>query len=151
MFVCPDTSGHGMGPCSLFLFVSVTCNTPLFCITHPPPFRLVTMHAHLFVHAGHVFNSFTGHESWVRCAVLSPDEKNLATCAQDHTVRIWDVDKGIQLHVINTHSKAVTSVAWVHSAWVVSTGRDGLLSAYNMQVSQNVWEGGCSFVDGGAS
>jgi len=38
--------------------------------------------------------TLTGHQDWVYCAALSPDEKKVASGSADGTVRIFDAEKG---------------------------------------------------------
>eukprot|EP01092_Planopodium_desertum_P009550 TRINITY_DN40961_c0_g2_i1.p1 TRINITY_DN40961_c0_g2~~TRINITY_DN40961_c0_g2_i1.p1 ORF type:complete len:139 (-),score=2.59 TRINITY_DN40961_c0_g2_i1:30-446(-) len=54
------------------------------------------------------FHKGLGHSKYLLKCLFSPDGKKLATTSADHTVKIWEVDKGFKL------SKTLTG----HHAWV---------------------------------
>lgn len=56
--------------------------------------------------------SLKGHTDWVKCVVFSQDSKLLASCSNDHTVRLWDVRTGKSLKVFRGHADWVQGVAF---------------------------------------
>ena len=57
-----------------------------------------------------------GHTASVRSVAISPDNSRALTGSEDHTVRVWDVDSGQCLRVLEGHSNSVLSVAWSSDA-----------------------------------
>ena len=79
---------------------------------HPDGKRVVTGSSHGTRHApqlwdldtGRLLRSFQGHESWVESVTLSCDGSLMASGSFDRTVRVWDVETGRQLAVLD-HSQ----------------------------------------------
>jgi WD40 repeat protein len=63
-----------------------------------------------------------GHEGWVRGLAVSPDGLLLASCGNDHRVRLWSMCDGRMLLDLPGHDKPVYRVAFV-------PGGKGLVSA----------------------
>src|SRR5262249_18493602 len=53
----------------------------------------------------------TGHSSRVNCAVFGPNHKWLASGGADNTIRIWDVDSGLELRALRGHRNFINSLA----------------------------------------
>jgi WD40 repeat protein len=67
---------------------------------------------------------FTGHEKVIWSAVFSPDSHCLATCSQDRTVRLWQIDSGA-CRVLHGHTDEVFAVAFHPDGTRLATaGRD---------------------------
>jgi len=51
------------------------------------------------------------HSSKVTCAVLSANENHIISSSSDHTIKIWDFDKGKEILSIKAHHQPVTSIS----------------------------------------
>ncbi len=51
---------------------------------------------------------------WIRSIVISSDGKRALSSSDDNTIRLWDLDDGRCLSVLEGHSDRVLSVAWSH-------------------------------------
>jgi hypothetical protein len=65
----------------------------------------------------------TGHDGWVRAAVVAPDGSWLATGGADGTVRVWDAASGQQRMVLSGHRGRVYTMAIApDGSWVAAGG-----------------------------
>ena len=68
-------------------------------------------------------HKFEGHVNGVLCSAFSKNGEKLLSVSQDHTLRCWDVNKGVELYKHRLHDMA-------HS---VTTSYDGELFAASSQ------------------
>ncbi|GIL91887.1 hypothetical protein Vretifemale_19474 [Volvox reticuliferus] len=81
--------------------------------------------------SGEIIKCFVGHEDDVTFAALSPNEDILATASWDETVRIWDVDTGDQLHVIQ-YSGEISRIHFLQSSrWIITTNIVGYIIGFD--------------------
>jgi WD40 repeat protein len=67
---------------------------------------------------------FPGHEGVIRSVTFSPDSRRLASCSDDRTVRVWQIDSGACL-VLGGHTDEVFAVAFhPDGRRLASAGRD---------------------------
>lgn len=50
------------------------------------------------------------HQGWIRAVAVSPDGKLLATCGNDHAVRLWSTADGRLVHELKSHNCHVYNV-----------------------------------------
>jgi serine/threonine protein kinase len=78
------------------------------------------------------FSRFDGHDGLVNCAAFSPDGSLLASGGVDGTIRIWLVDDGTEILVLEGSGKPVCSVAFGLDGGVLfSGGEDGILRRWH--------------------
>jgi WD40 repeat protein len=53
-----------------------------------------------------------GHKDSILDVVFSPDQKQLATCSYDRTVKLWDAKTGKEIRTLKDHSDAVYGLAY---------------------------------------
>jgi WD40 repeat protein len=65
------------------------------------------------------------HEDSIWRAAFSPDGRTIASCSDDHTVRLWDAATGQQRAVLRGHQGAVTDVQFSPDGeWLASASND---------------------------
>jgi tetratricopeptide (TPR) repeat protein len=73
-----------------------------------------------------------GHEGAVTCLAFSPDGRHLLTGGADRSVRLWDLDRGLELRCLPGHRDHVCSVSFAPD------GRRALSSATDKSV--RLWD-----------
>jgi WD40 repeat protein len=78
-----------------------------------------------------------GHNNWAWQAIFSPTQPLLASCGQDHTVRLWEADTGTCLQVLTGHTGIVTSIAFSSDGRsLLSTSGDQTIRIWNVATGQ---------------
>ncbi len=73
-----------------------------------------------------------GHVDDVDMAIFSPDDRLVATCALDRTIRLFTVD-GQCLNVLRGHTGNILSIAWTSDGKrLVSSGVDGTVREWDV-------------------
>jgi serine/threonine protein kinase len=77
------------------------------------------------------------------CFALSPDGKKLLTAHSDHSLRLWDVASGKELHKLTGHTQTVATVAFSPNGRLALSGggsRPRLGPAEGIDRALRVWE-----------
>jgi len=74
-----------------------------------------------------------GHSDGVLAIELSRSRRLAFTGSDDHTVRVWELQKGTCLAVLREHSSNVHALGWHHSSGCLATGaEDGIVHLWDL-------------------
>ena len=57
----------------------------------------------------------------------------LATVSVERTIKLWDVDGGYLLNVLDSHLTSVKSVAFNYKNWLATASTDGVIKLWTAQ------------------
>jgi WD40 repeat protein len=89
---------------------------------------------------------FKGHKDSVNSVAFSPDGRyvisgsgNVVGTLRDSTIRLWDVNKGKEIHTFSGHSGAVLSVAFSPDGrYVISGSKDKTLKLWDVNTGKEI-------------
>lgn len=64
----------------------------------------------------------TGHSSRINCAAFGPDRRWVATGGADNSIRLWDVDSGLELRALTGHQNWIRSLAVSRNGELLASG-----------------------------
>ena len=74
-----------------------------------------------------------GHTGTIHSVAFSPDGRLALSGSADNTVRIWDVETGRNVRVLEGHAGSVISVAWSpDSRMALSAAQNGVMRVWNV-------------------
>jgi WD40 repeat protein len=69
----------------------------------------------------------------------SPSGKTLATCGQDHRVRLWDAATGAPLGPLNQHGIDIETIAVSPTGLVAAGDRNARLTLWDLEQAKEIW------------
>jgi hypothetical protein len=84
------------------------------------------------------------HRGWVRALAVSPDGKTLASCGNDHLVKLWSIADGKLIRELAGHACHVYNVAFHPGGkHLVSADLKGVVKVWDLAKGEAVRETGC--------
>lgn len=81
--------------------------------------------------------SCQGHTTWASTINFSPDSRTLASGSADQTIRLWDVETGVCLHVLHGHTGIVVTVSFSPDGrTLVSGSADQTVRLWDVQAGE---------------
>jgi len=83
---------------------------------------------------GPLLLTLAGHTARVRGLALTPDGKQAISASDDHSLKVWDLESGVEVHTLNGHSDWVRAVAIIpNAARAISASDDHTLRIWNIE------------------
>ena len=83
---------------------------------------------------GPLLFTFTGHDGAVRALALTPDGRRAVSGSDDLTVRVWDLERGTQVHCLRGHTDWIRAVTVSNDGrWALSAGDDQTVHIWNIE------------------
>src|SRR2546427_12915668 len=67
-----------------------------------------------------LFRSLHGHTAGVRGLAFTPDSRSLLSGSADGTLRVWDVQRGQCVHIIQGYAVSLYDVSWNQNAQIIA-------------------------------
>lgn len=78
--------------------------------------------------------TLAGHTGRVRAVAITPNGKQAISASDDHSLKVWDLESGVELHTLSGHSDWVRTVAIEpSSSRAVSASDDHTLRIWNIE------------------
>ena len=81
--------------------------------------------------------AFTEHTDWVNAVAFSPDGKTLASCSQDKTIQLWDVQSFKHLRTFAGHEDGVNAIVFSPDGKTLASGStDGTILLWDYNIGE---------------
>jgi WD40 repeat protein/tetratricopeptide (TPR) repeat protein len=82
---------------------------------------------------GGLLRTLTGHSGAIKAVAMTPDRRWAISASDDHTLKLWNLDEGIEYFTLTGHSGAVNAVAMTPDRrWAISASDDHTLKLWNL-------------------
>jgi WD40 repeat protein len=83
-------------------------------------------------HAAPARKATSGHSESVQAVALTPDGRRAVSASKDNTLKVWDLESGVELHTLAGHASCVVAVA------VTPDGRKAVSASWDRTL--RVWD-----------
>jgi WD40 repeat protein len=113
-----------------------------------PPFTVVSgdYHGKLIWWPGEsdapaAIRTIDAHTGWIRAVAVSPDGQTVASCGNDHAVKLWSIADGKHLQTFSGHQSHVYNVAFhPNGTHLVSADLKGIIKDWDLKKGDAVRE-----------
>jgi WD40 repeat protein len=82
--------------------------------------------------------TLTGHGGAIRAVAVTPDSKRAVSASDDTTLKLWDLERGLELATMTGHATAVWSVAITPDGkYAISGSSDGTLKMWDLELGRD--------------
>lgn len=85
--------------------------------------------------SGKLIRKFEGesHQAYVNSVAISPDNRYAASGSRDYTIKLWDMNTGMEIRTLEGHSRFVESVVFSRDGkYLLSGASDGTLRVWDI-------------------
>jgi WD40 repeat protein len=108
--------------------------------SQPKPFAWLRPLTHCLTSpGGPLMHTLTGHWSFIHALAVTPDGSLIVSGSSDKTVRVWDLERGIELHTLEGHAESVEVVAAGELGRAVSGSADGVIKVWDLNKGKELW------------
>jgi WD40 repeat protein len=103
---------------------------------HPHPW-LRPLTPSLTQAGGRLLRTLSGHSSFVQAVAVTADGKRVISGSRDNTVKVWNLETGVEQLTLTGHSNSVQAVAvTADGKWVISGSWDHTVKVWNLDTGE---------------
>jgi WD40 repeat protein len=88
---------------------------------------------------GALIRTLTGHIDNVSDGVVTPDGRHIVSGSGDHTIKVWDLESGVELRTLTGHDDSVQAVAVTPDGrYIVSGSFDNTLKVWELESGEEL-------------
>jgi WD40 repeat protein len=86
---------------------------------------------------GRLLRTLSGHSSFVQAVAVTADGKRVISGSRDNTVKVWNLETGVEQLTLTGHSNSVRAVAvTADGKWVISGSDDNTVKVWNLETGE---------------